>query len=474
MGWGLEEAYDTRHDDPLLGFLSKPVDPHYFKRTPPLGRAIKSAGRTMVCTSQGDVTTRVRVSMSQHAARDSEPDPQVPLGSPDAHTVSTGDLMFAKARDPTAGMRPGNNGVADAMAFACLNGLARHEDLVYMGQARNMATHDAKGEAGGIITVQVAGSLTAINNGPDEVMPGELVCWHRTPWYIKMHEPGSKRPGLPCVQVLGQPLDKIVPILGVYNETDMIAEMSNLRGSIESHLMKLMRPLDTLGSSGDDAKTYVREVERVIKQMMARLSNHWAKRRYPDLSMPIQMYTKWVVVQCVLAGVMNHHILMARLSHEKVVQAALVLVAASDDTARDNAMTSLKEATDAATSSQRVNYVAEKVRDMIQKVAREEQDGHFTQKMPETAMHDMPLKEDALDCLSGFRFSRATTPAEEAKCGALREQFYTKAASFVAGRAESMAMEHGRWARRSIIGKSLMGGQPGKQIDLLTGVFLVG
>jgi hypothetical protein len=392
----------------------------------------------------------------------------VELGSAKAHTIATGELVFIDADNATGGMRPGNNGVADMLGFSCLNGLPRGTNLVYAGQARNMASDEPGHGNSDIITVQSAGMITVVNNGPDEFKPGDYVRWQVRPWMLTEGIAGSGKPGEPCVQIEGEPLDKIMPTLGVYNELDLTALQARLRAKISSLVLRNMMPITTHADYDLDAPKFVEALWRVVQTVTHQLEQYWNEKRYPDLSMPIQVWAKWVLMQCLVTAVVNHQLHIAKLGAAELDSA---IEAALNSGGRPEPLAHLKSVREQIKRVECSTYVATKLRDWIRRQMKEEQAAFFTPKLPVTLSHDRAVVESHADCLAGFTF---TATDDEKAATALKENFYTKAAMFVAGRVDIMSQEQARWIRRNVIGRCTMGGAPGKQIDILTGIILSG
>lgn len=125
-----------------------------------------------------------------------------PFGSAECFDVRQGALVFQRRPDNEGIYMPARmapNPVSDVYAFECVNGLLRGTQLQFVGWAAtdNWTTRPEKDTNG---TVQIVGTCTAINVGPETIPAMAQVYFDEEPYVL--YSNGGKVPG---VVEIGQP-----------------------------------------------------------------------------------------------------------------------------------------------------------------------------------------------------------------------------------------------------------------------------
>lgn len=127
-----------------------------------------------------------------------------PIGSEACFDVPQGSLVFTRSSDNDprflpSGSKLGPNAVSDLVCFETVNGLPRGTQLKFVGwAATNNKVTDFSADVNG--TVQIVGTCTAINVGPDTIPAMAQVYFDEEPYVVE-----SEGRRYPAIVEIGQP-----------------------------------------------------------------------------------------------------------------------------------------------------------------------------------------------------------------------------------------------------------------------------
>jgi hypothetical protein len=128
-------------------------------------------------------------------AKDKTNDLIAPLGTLDCFVVRVGEMVFSEKGYQAETYRNADTHGAFVPVFSCVNGMYKHQDIVFQGAhifsqdgaPKTAYNSDAVG------TVQTRGTITVVNTGPNVIQVGEQVYASIFPW-TRLDDNGNIQP----------------------------------------------------------------------------------------------------------------------------------------------------------------------------------------------------------------------------------------------------------------------------------------
>lgn len=242
---------------------------------------------------EGRVNHYFKASRDQYADRQRN-DPEnceVPLGERIDHAIEQDELVYAEVVNP--GFRPDRPTISYTLEiFSSINGRPPAK-AIFIGQAITPGgpDHHASDD---LVTVQIAGKISWINNGPDTFKIGNTVGFRM--------DVGNWRVGNgPKVLVAGgsmaaQPKTKFYPILCILDPTVTIVHIRRLelyaRAALDEHMTSGVRDLTFPTLHG--------LVTAALNKALGAIYNSLATQY------PIQIAAKWMAIRMALTYTQIH------------------------------------------------------------------------------------------------------------------------------------------------------------------------